>query len=168
MASPPEAPPSAAPSAEQVVDESVVVRPLDQAKIWRRAKDAWGSLRWRTGLLVVGSLLGCQAMAASRPITASVALVMPQGLDGARDAFLQGLALGEEAIQACGAEPASMVMHSLPADADPLVLFPRDATIGLWFLPWWWLRLGLIYAATAVWLPREIRGCCWGINGVPL
>lgn len=126
MASPPEAPPSEAPSAQAVEDESALPGPLDQARIWSRAQHAWGSLRWRTGLLVVGSLLGCQAMAASRPITAPVALVMPQGLDGARDAFLQGLALGEEAIQACGAEPASLVMHSLPADADPLVLFPRD------------------------------------------
>ena len=121
MASSSEAHPS-----EALVDQSTAAGPLDQAKIRHRAWDARGSLRWRTGLMLLASLLGCQAMAASRPITAPVAVLMPQGLDGARDAFLQGFALGEEAIQACGAEPAVLVMHSLAADADPLGLFPRD------------------------------------------
>lgn len=65
-------------------------------------------------------------MAASRRITAPVALVMPQGLEAARDVFLQGLALGEDAVRGCGAEPAAFVMHSLAADVDPFVLFPRD------------------------------------------
>lgn len=121
MASPPEAPPS-----EAAVDQPSAAGPLARLRIWSQCREGCRSLRWRPVLMLVASLLGCQAMAASRQITAPVALVMPHGLEGARDAFLQGLALGEQAVRGCGAEPAAMVMHSLAADADPFALFPRD------------------------------------------
>ena len=121
MASPSEVPPT-----EAVVDQSTAADPPVRLKDWRRVWNSCRSPRWRPGVMLVASLLGCQAMAASRPVTAPVAVIMPQGLDGARNAFLQGLSLGHEAVKACGAEPAAMVMHSLGADANPLVLFPRD------------------------------------------
>ena len=94
----------------------------------------WRGLRWRSGLFVVASLLGCQAMAASRQITAPVVVMMPEGIGGARESFLQGLALGEQDVRACGGEPTPMVIHALGSDGDPLVLFPRDAK-GLPLLP---------------------------------
>ena len=85
------------------------------------------SLRWRTALFVVASVVGCQAMAASRQISAPVVLLIPEGLESARQSFLQGLVLGEQAVRACGAEPVAMVIQSLGWDDDPTALFPRDA-----------------------------------------
>lgn len=82
--------------------------------------------RWRAGLLVTASLLGCQALAASGQITAPVALVIPGGLDGARLSFLQGMQLGEASVRSCGARPAAIVTHALGRDDDPAGLFPRD------------------------------------------
>lgn len=84
------------------------------------------SLRWRPLLLVLASVVGCQAMAASRQITAPVALVIPRGLEGARQSFLQGLSLGEQAVRACGATPAPLMIQSLGWDGDPRALFPTN------------------------------------------
>ena len=83
-------------------------------------------LRWRPLLLVLASVVGCQAMAASRQITAPVALVIPRGLEGARQSFLQGLSLGEQAVRACGATPAPLMIQSLGWDGDPRALFPTN------------------------------------------
>ena len=85
------------------------------------------SLRWRSALFVVASVVGCQAMAASRQITAPVVLVIPEGLESTRQSFLQGLVLGEQAVRACGADPVAIVIQSLGWDQDPTALFARDA-----------------------------------------
>lgn len=115
---------SEAPSdAPPVAAASPAERPLQSLRGsgWRAL-----TLRWRPLLLVLSSLIGCQAMAASRQITAPVAVVFPRGLEGARQAFLQGLTLGEQAVRACGATPAPLMLHGLGWDGDPRVLFPTN------------------------------------------
>ena len=91
-------------------------------------------LRLKTVAVVIASVLGCQAMAASRLTRSPVAVLMPDGLQGAKQVFLQGLRLGEESVLACRADAPALDLHSLPGDADPASLFPRG-TNGTPILP---------------------------------
>lgn len=125
------APSPDAPISEASVSDSPPVETVDskvptRTEVLRRWKTRLVSGRWRTGLLLTASLLGCQALAASGQITAPAALVIPGGLDGARFSFLQGMQLGEEAVRSCGAKPAAIVTHELGRDDDPAGLFPKD------------------------------------------
>ena len=83
-------------------------------------------LRWRPLLLVLASVVGCQAMAASPTDHGTGCFGHPQGLEGARQSFLQGLSLGEQAVRACGATPAPLMIQSLGWDGDPRALFPTN------------------------------------------
>ena len=75
-------------------DASNTETTISEGGLWTRWTTRLAGVRWRGGLILAASLLGCQSMAASRQITAPVALVLPDGLEEARRSFLQGLQLG--------------------------------------------------------------------------
>ncbi len=107
-------------------DASNTETTISEGGLWTRWTTRLAGVRWRGGLILAASLLGCQSMAASRQITAPVALVLPDGLEEARRSFLQGMQLGEQSVRSCGAEPAGMVTHGVGQNDDPAALFSKD------------------------------------------
>lgn len=79
---------------------------------------------WRQCTVLVATLLGCQAMAASQRPQPQVAIVLPEGPIAANVSFLQGVQLGEAMARSCGLEPMPSDWRTMPWDGDPQDAFP--------------------------------------------
>ena len=84
-----------------------------------RLKNFFRRLPIRHGLIVVASLLGCQALSASTPERAPVLALLSDRFLPAHALFRQGFALGEEQVRQCGHAPALVEWRRLGLDDDP-------------------------------------------------
>lgn len=95
------------------------------------------------GLIVLATLLGCQALASSTQERAPVLALLSDGLLPAHDLFRQGFVLGEEQVRECGSAPPVVDWRTIDLDDDPA--------------PYLDSRRSLLIAPFATELPRFAR-----------
>lgn len=83
----------------------------------------------QSGIVLLATLIGCQAIAASASSRSTVLAIAHRDGGAANAEFISGFALGLEQVRACGVDPASVDWVSIAPGEDPSALLGRQVSV---------------------------------------